>query len=164
MADAGCREVLGRFPVRERTESVRFWTFPTISLTGQGQTTPPAHWHENCRKKNPGRCFSGLTAFTIGRRVKEIGIRKVLGASTTQVVLLLSREYLLIVLAANLIAWPVTYYTMGRWLQNFAYRIHLGILTFIQAGMLALLVALLTVSFQATRAARTNPAEYLRYE
>jgi putative ABC transport system permease protein len=106
----------------------------------------------------------GLTAFTIGRRVKEIGIRKVLGASTTQVVLLLSREYLLIVLAANLIAWPVTYYAMGRWLQNFAYRIHLGILTFILAGMLALLVALLTVSFQATRAARTNPADCLRYE
>ncbi|MFZ2053012.1 MAG: ABC transporter permease [Candidatus Aminicenantales bacterium] len=106
----------------------------------------------------------GLTAFTIGRRVKEIGIRKVLGASTTQVVLLLSREYLLIVLAANLIAWPVTYYAMGRWLQNFAYRIHLGVLTFILAGMLALMVALLTVSFQATRAARTNPADCLRYE
>ena len=106
----------------------------------------------------------GLTAFTIGRRVKEIGIRKVLGASTTQVVLLLSREYLFIVLAANLIAWPVTYYAMGRWLQNFAYRIHLGILTFVLAGVLALLVALLTVSFQATRAARTNPADCLRYE
>ncbi len=106
----------------------------------------------------------GLTAFTIGRRVKEIGIRKVLGASTSQVVLLLSREYLLIVLAANLIAWPVTYYVMGRWLQNFAYRIHLGILTFILAGMLALSVALLTVSFQAVRAARTNPADCLRYE
>ena len=106
----------------------------------------------------------GLTAFTIGRRVKEIGIRKVLGASTTQVVLLLSREYLFIVLAANIIAWPVTYYVMGRWLQNFAYRIHLGILTFILAGMLALVVALLTVSFQAVRAARTNPADCLRYE
>lgn len=106
----------------------------------------------------------GLTAFTIGRRVKEIGIRKVLGASTTQVVMLLSREYLLIVLAANLIAWPVTYYAMGRWLQNFAYRIHPGILTFVLAGVLALLVALLTVSFQATRAARTNPADCLRYE
>jgi putative ABC transport system permease protein len=106
----------------------------------------------------------GLTAFTIGRRVKEIGIRKVLGASTSQVVLLLSREYLLIVLAANLVAWPVTYYVMGRWLQNFAYRIDLGVLTFILAGMLALLVALLTVSFQAVRAARTNPADCLRYE
>ncbi|MGB7296786.1 MAG: ABC transporter permease [Candidatus Aminicenantales bacterium] len=106
----------------------------------------------------------GLTAFTIGRRVKEIGIRKVLGASTSQVVLLLSSEYLLIVLAANLIAWPVTYYVMGRWLQNFAYRINLGVLTFILAGMIALLIALLTVSFQAVRAARTNPADCLRYE
>ena len=106
----------------------------------------------------------GLTAFTIGRRVKEIGIRKVLGASTTQVVLLLSREYLLIVLAANFIAWPVTYYAMGRWLQNFAYRIHLGILTFVLAGTLALLVAFLTVSFQAMRAALANPVDSLRYE
>jgi putative ABC transport system permease protein len=106
----------------------------------------------------------GLTAFTIGRRVKEIGIRKVLGASTSQVILLLSREYLFIVLAANIIAWPVTYYVMGRWLQNFAYRIHLGILTFILAGVLALFVALLTVSVQATKAARTNPADCLRYE
>jgi putative ABC transport system permease protein len=106
----------------------------------------------------------GLTAFTIGRRVKEIGIRKVLGASTMQVVLLLSREYLLIILAANIIAWPVTYYVMSRWLQNFVYRIHLGILTFILSATLALLIAFLTVSLQAGRAARTNPAECLRYE
>lgn len=106
----------------------------------------------------------GLTSFTIGRRVKEIGIRKVLGASTIQIILLMSREYLFIVLAANLIAWPVNYYIMGRWLQNFAYRIHLGIMNFILAGTMALLVALLTVSIQAAKAARTNPAECLRYE
>ncbi len=106
----------------------------------------------------------GLTAFTVGRRVKEIGVRKVLGASTKQVIFLLAREYLTIVLATNLIAWPVAYYAMGRWLRNFAYRIELGFLTFFLAGALALLVAALTVGTQAAKAARTNPVDCLRYE
>ena len=106
----------------------------------------------------------GLTAFTVGRRIKEIGIRKVLGASTARVIFLLAREYLVIVLAANIIAWPVAYYAMGRWLQNFAYRIPLGVLTFILAGMLAFVITVLTVSLQAARAARTNPVDCLRYE
>jgi putative ABC transport system permease protein len=106
----------------------------------------------------------GLTAFTVGRRIKEIGIRKVLGASTGRVIFLLAREYLVIVLAANIVAWPVAYYAMSRWLQNFAYRIHLGMLTFILAGMLAFVITVLTVSLQAARAARTNPVDCLRYE
>ncbi|MFZ2053980.1 MAG: hypothetical protein WAU81_07245, partial [Candidatus Aminicenantales bacterium] len=103
-------------------------------------------------------------AVVIGAAVLQMAYRPMMSFIGAQVVLLLSREYLLIVLAANIIAWPVTYYAMGRWLQNFAYRIHLGVLTLILAGMLALMVALLTVSFQATRAARTNPADCLRYE
>ncbi|MDH4197662.1 MAG: ABC transporter permease [Candidatus Aminicenantes bacterium] len=106
----------------------------------------------------------GLTAFTVGRRIKEIGIRKVLGASSGKVIFLLAREYLVIVLAANIIAWPVAAYAMGRWLRNFAYRIEFGVLTFILAGTLALLVAALTVGAQAARAARTNPVDCLRYE
>ncbi len=106
----------------------------------------------------------GLAAFAAQRRTKEIGIRKVVGASVTQVVMLLSREFLVLVLIANVIAWPIAWYAMSRWLENFAYRIDLGVGTFLLAGALALVIALATVSWQTVRAATANPVESLRYE
>jgi putative ABC transport system permease protein len=106
----------------------------------------------------------GLTSLSVARRTKEIGIRKVLGASVPGIVMLLSKEFTCLVLAANLIAWPVAWYAMSRWLENFAYRIELGPGVFVLGGVLALLIAWLTVSFQAIRAARANPVEALRYE
>ncbi len=106
----------------------------------------------------------GLTSLAVARRTKEIGIRKVLGASVSNIVMLLSREFVLLVGIANLIAWPVAYYAMRWWLENFAYRIALGSGVFILGGTLALAVALLTVSVQAIQAARANPVGALRYE
>ena len=106
----------------------------------------------------------GLAAFTTQQRTKEIGIRKILGASVSGIVCLLSKDFLKLVLVANLIAWPIAYYAMNQWLQSFAYRIDLGISTFILSGLIALLIALLTVSYQAIKAARANPVEALRYE
>ncbi len=106
----------------------------------------------------------GLTAFTAEQRTKEIGIRKVLGASTPGVVLLLSKEFMKWVLIANVIAWPVAYFAMSRWLENFAYRISLGWAVFAVSAALALGIALITVGFQATKAALANPADVLRYE
>ncbi|KAA0227534.1 FtsX-like permease family protein [candidate division KSB1 bacterium] len=106
----------------------------------------------------------GMAVFSIERRTKEIGIRKVLGASVSGVVTMLSRDFVKLVLIANLLAWPVAWYAMNKWLQDFAYRIELGWLTFALAGGVALLIALLTVSAQAIRAALANPADALRYE
>ena len=106
----------------------------------------------------------GLTSLAVSRRTKEIGIRKVLGASVSGIVLLLSRDFVKLVLIANLIAWPVAYYAMNRWLENFAYRINLGWEVFVLSGGLALLIALLTVSGQAWKAARANPVDALRNE
>jgi len=106
----------------------------------------------------------GLASFTVERRTKEIGIRKVLGASVSSIVVLLSREFIILIAVANLIAWPAAYYAMRRWLQDFAYRIELGPGVFVLGGMLALGIALLTVSLQAVKAARANPVDALRYE
>jgi len=106
----------------------------------------------------------GLAAFIAKRRTKEIGIRKVLGSTVSGVVVLLSRSFTGWVLFANLIAWPIAYYAMNRWLQNFAYRIDLTIWPFLLAGVAALAIALLTVSWQTVRAATANPVESLRYE
>jgi putative ABC transport system permease protein len=106
----------------------------------------------------------GLAAFAAERRTKEIGIRKVLGASSTGIVSLLSKDFIKLVLLANVIAWPLAYFAMKKWLQNFAYRIDLGWWVFALAGGLALLIALLTVSTQAIKAALANPVEALRYE
>ena len=106
----------------------------------------------------------GLASFTAQRRIKEIGIRKVLGASVSNLVLMLSKEFALLVGIANLIAWPIAYYAMHRWLQDFAYRIDLGIWAFVLSGFLALFIALTTVSYQAWKVARTNPVDALRYE
>ena len=106
----------------------------------------------------------GLASFTAQLRIKEIGIRKVLGASVSNLVLMLSKEFALLVGLANLIAWPIAYYAMNRWLQDFAYRIDLNIWAFVLSGFLALLIALTTVSYQAYKVARTNPVDALRDE
>ncbi|MDH5385525.1 MAG: ABC transporter permease [Candidatus Aminicenantes bacterium] len=106
----------------------------------------------------------GLSAFSAEQRTKEIGIRKVLGASIPGVILLLVKEFTKWVLAAVLIAWPVGYYIMNIWLQNFAYRINLEFGTFLLAAMLALIISIITVIYQAARAAIANPIDSLRYE
>jgi len=106
----------------------------------------------------------GLAAFTAERRTKEIGVRKVLGATVTNVVTLLSKDFVKLVLLANLIAWPLAWYAMNKWLQSFAFRVEIQWWVFALAGSLALLIALLTVSAQAIKAALANPVEALRYE
>ena len=106
----------------------------------------------------------GLAAFMVQSRTKEIGVRKVLGASTPHLVMLLSREFIFLVLLANLIAWPIAYYLMRDWLSGFAYQTDLNILPFVASAIMALIIAFGTVSMQAIRAARSNPIDALRYE
>ena len=106
----------------------------------------------------------GLASFAAEQRTKEIGIRKVLGASAPGIVLMMSREFTSWVLLANIIAWPIAYYTMHRWLQIFVYRSDIGFLVFILSGLIALVIALLTVSFQSIKVATANPVDSLRYE
>ncbi|MBC8110004.1 MAG: FtsX-like permease family protein, partial [Verrucomicrobia bacterium] len=106
----------------------------------------------------------GLASFSVEQKTKEIGIRKVLGASVSQIVTLLSKDFLKLVLIAFVIAVPVAWYAMHQWLQDFAYRIDISWWIFALAGVLALLIALLTVSFQAIRAALANPVKSLRTE
>ena len=106
----------------------------------------------------------GLAAFTAEQRTKEIGIRKVLGASVPNILILLSKEFAKLILLANIIAWPVAYLVMSRWLQNFAYRIVIEIWIFLLSAILALFVAMITVSFKAVKAALSNPVDALRYE
>jgi putative ABC transport system permease protein len=106
----------------------------------------------------------GLTLFSTWRRTKEIGIRKVMGASSSSIVFLLSREFFVCVVLANLISWPVAYVFMGKWLQNFAYKTSIGPWPFIFSSILAGFIALTTISYQSIRAATANPAESLRYE
>ncbi|MCB0667438.1 MAG: ABC transporter permease [Saprospiraceae bacterium] len=105
-----------------------------------------------------------LAAFTAERRTKEIGIRKILGASTSNLVALLSSDFLKLVLVAIIIASPLAWYTMNNWLENFAYRIDIGIGIFLLASFIALLIAFLTVSFQSIRAALGSPMKALRTE
>ncbi len=106
----------------------------------------------------------GLASFTASQRTKEIGIRKVLGATTTGILVLLNRNFVTRVLVANIIAWPLAYYAMNKWLQNFAYRIRINVWMFLASAVIALLIALFTVSYQTLRAARGNPVDSLRYE
>ncbi len=106
----------------------------------------------------------GLAAFMVQSRTKEIGVRKVLGASTPHLVMLLSREFIFLVLFANLIAWPIAYYLMRDWLSGFAYQTDLNVLPFVASAIMALIIAFGTVSMQAIRAARSNPIDALRYE
>ena len=106
----------------------------------------------------------GLAALAVARRTKEIGVRKVLGASAPGLALLLSKDFAKLVLVAFVLAVPAAYFAMTRWLQDFAYRISLDVGTFALAGLLALAVALLTVSYQAIKAALADPVDSLRYE
>jgi putative ABC transport system permease protein len=98
------------------------------------------------------------------KRTKEIGIRKVLGASLSNIMILLSKEFTILVLVGNIIAWPLAYFAMRGWLNNFAYQTGIGWTVFILAGFLTVLISLLTVSYQAIRAALTDPAIAIRYE
>jgi len=106
----------------------------------------------------------GLASFMIQQRTKEIGVRKVLGASVAQIIVLLSREFAKLVGFAFVVATPLAYLAMNQWLQNFAYRTNIELQIFLWAGLLALIMACLTVSYQAAKAALANPVEALRYE
>jgi ABC-type antimicrobial peptide transport system permease subunit len=106
----------------------------------------------------------GLAAFDTERRTKEIGIRKILGANTNGLIALLSKDFLKLVIIAIILASPVSYYLMNEWLQDFAYKVNISWWIFIVAGVLALFIALLTVSFQAIKAAVANPVKSLRTE
>jgi len=106
----------------------------------------------------------GLASFTAEQRTKEIGIRKVLGASVSNIIKLLSSHFLKWVLLANILSWPIAYYVMNRWLENFAYRIDLNAWIFIISGLAALGISLLTISYQSIKAATANPVKSLRYE
>jgi len=106
----------------------------------------------------------GLTAFTIEQKIKEIGVHKVLGATVPNIILLLLKNYFWLIIIADIFAWAIAWYTMNKWLQNFAYRIDLTIWPFLMSGIAALAIALLTVSWQAVQAARSNPIEALKYE
>ncbi len=106
----------------------------------------------------------GLASFMALQRTKEIGIRKVLGVSISGVVVLLTKEFSKWVIAANLIAWPLSYFALNRWLQEFPYRTDIKLWIFLGTGLVTFLIAILTVSYQSLRAALSNPADSLRYE
>ncbi|NIM57954.1 MAG: FtsX-like permease family protein [Candidatus Aminicenantes bacterium] len=106
----------------------------------------------------------GLASFAAEERTKEIGIRKVLGSSTSAIVMLLTKDFSKCILLATLIAWPVGYFVMNQWLSNFAYRTKVGFSILIFSSMLALIIAVLTISYQSIKAALANPVDSLRYE
>jgi putative ABC transport system permease protein len=106
----------------------------------------------------------GLAAFTTEQRTKEVGIRKILGASIVGIVMLLSKDFAKWVLIANIIAWPIAYFAMNKWLEDFAYRIDIQLWSFLFAGITAFVIAFLTVSYQAVKAAKANPVKSLKYE
>ena len=106
----------------------------------------------------------GLSLFATTQRTKEIGVRKVLGASVSNIILLLSKDFIKLVIIAFLIASPVAWYIMYNWLQGFAYRINIGWWVFAAAGILSIIIALMTISFQAIKAAIANPVKSLRTE
>jgi len=106
----------------------------------------------------------GLISYATERRVKEIGIRKVLGASVSRLLILLSKDFLILFIIANSIAFPLAYYLMSQWLQNFSSRISIGLWIFLSSSIVALLITLFTMSFQTVKAATSNPADILRYE
>lgn len=106
----------------------------------------------------------GLSSFTSEQRTKEIGIRKALGATEPNLIYLLCKEFMILVGVSSIIAWPISYYFMSGWLEGFAYRFDLGLSIFLFSGLLAVVISLLTVSYQAIKAAIANPIKSLRYE
>jgi hypothetical protein len=106
----------------------------------------------------------GLTSFIIERRTKEIGIRKVLGSSVLGIIIMMIKDFAQWILLANLIAWPIAWFIMNKWLQDFAYKTDISFWIFVISGGIALVIALVTISFQAIKAATANPVEALRYE
>lgn len=106
----------------------------------------------------------GLASYTAEQRTKEIGIRKVLGASVKQIMNMLTKDFLKLVLIANIFAWPITYLLAKNWLENFSYQIDMPIFPYILATLLAMFIALITVSFQAYQAANSDPVNALKYE
>ncbi|HVX28456.1 MAG TPA: FtsX-like permease family protein, partial [Parafilimonas sp.] len=106
----------------------------------------------------------GLASFMAVQRIKEVGIRKVLGATTSNIVYLFSKEFIILISIAFLIAAPLAWYFMNQWLQNYAYRIDVSWLIFLAGGLAAILIALATISFQAIKAAMANPVTSLRTE
>ena len=106
----------------------------------------------------------GLSAFSALQRTKEIGIRKVLGASESKILFLLSKEYMWLIMIAVVFGVPLTYYLMDLWLSNFAYRVDMNWTLFLMASAIVFIVAILTVSYQTLRSAKANPSKTLRYE
>ena len=106
----------------------------------------------------------GLASFTAEQRTKEIGIRKVMGASVSTIISLINKEFIKLVIVSNIIAWPIAWYFMRNWLNNYTYRIDLTIWPFIISGLIAISIALISVSYKAYKASRTNPVNALRYE
>ena len=106
----------------------------------------------------------GMASFAAEQRTKEIGIRKVLGASVTGVVVLLSKDFLKLIVAANIIAWPLAYFGMNKWMQNFAYKSGIDLWVFLYTVILAVGIALITVSYQSIKAALLNPVDAIKYE
>jgi putative ABC transport system permease protein len=106
----------------------------------------------------------GLAAFISEQRTKEIGIRKILGATESKIIILLSKQFTKWVILSNLIAWPIAFYFMHKWIQRFAFRPGISIWPFLLASIVVLCIALLTVSYQTIKAARSDPVDLLRYE
>lgn len=106
----------------------------------------------------------GLASYLTEQRAKEVGIRKVLGAGVSGLVYLFSKEFLMKVLIANLFAWPAAYFLMDFWLQDFAYRIHIGLDVFILSALIALSLAWFSVGYHTIKTALANPVDSLRYE
>lgn len=106
----------------------------------------------------------GLSAFTAQQRTKEIGIRKVIGATVSNIIMLLSKEFMILTITANIIALPIAYYFMEQWLNNFAYRVDLSAWLFVISAVIAVSIAFITVSYQAAKAALADPVKSLRYE
>jgi putative ABC transport system permease protein len=105
-----------------------------------------------------------LAAYTAEQRTKEIGIRKVLGASVAGIIAMLTKDFLKLVIISILIASPLAYLAMNKWLQDYAYRIQIEWWIFLIAGLVAVLIAIITISFQAIKAALANPVKSLRAE
>jgi ABC-type antimicrobial peptide transport system permease subunit len=106
----------------------------------------------------------GLSAFAAEQKTREIGIRKAMGANIPSILILFSREFVWLLMISALVSWPLSWFVLKNWLQNFGYRTELSVWIFIFSGLAALIIALISISYQAVKAARTNPAITLKYE